>query len=261
MSRERFASGSFSSLAIALVILLSSTATAAAGKPPTWPDPPGFVPEVMPPPPTTSADVVTYLSLSDHPPVFETQGDVTAQVVVFNNWIKAVGDDEFRAAFPAGWDDKINTALERADDEMYVQFGIDFRVYSIQQWDSWPDGTRTCGSFLTELQSEVGIGTGDTVAGYTAHTLWSDSSGGCRSGNYIIVKRQNTNETVEKKNRWVVTQHEYGHIYGAPDRYPDPNNLHPNDVMEDPYNYYDFWCTAPGYNDHGIIYSNRDQFE
>lgn len=221
----------------------------------------GETDSVAPLAPTSGAALRAYLARPDHPPVFEHEGDITAQVVVHNNWIKAVGDEEFRAAFPQGWDDKINNAIERADDEMYVQFGIDNRVYSIQAWDSWPDGPRGCNSSLMpELQAEVSIGTGDTVAAYTAQALTSGA--GCRSYDYIIVARQNTNETVEKKNRWVVTQHEFSHVYHAPDRYGQPDSgQHPNDVMEDPYNGYDWWCTTSPWNDWGIIYSNRAQFD
>jgi hypothetical protein len=216
--------------------------------------------EGAPPAPRSGAELRNYLARPDHPPVFEHEGDLTAQVVVHNNFVKAVGDEEFRAAFPAGWDDKINTALERADDEMYVQFGIDFRVYSIQAWDSFPDATRGCNSSLMpELQAEVSIGTGDSVAAYTANPI---TSAGCRSYDYIIVARQNTNETIEKKNRWVVTQHEMSHVYHAPDRYNQPDSAqHPNDVMEDPYNGYDWWCTQAPWNDWGIVSSNRAQFD
>lgn len=215
--------------------------------------------EFAPPAPTGKA-LQEYLALPDHPPIFEDQGDFTTQVVVFNNWIKAAGDDEFRAAFPAGWDDKINAAIERADDEMYVQFGIDFRVASIVQWDTWPDGSRTCGTMIDELNDEIALGTNDTVAGYTAHTTWIDDppNAGCSIAQHALIKRQNTNETAEKKNRWVVTQHEYGHLYNAPDR---SGAAHPNDVMENPYSGYDFWCTTPGYNDWGLIYAARATYE
>ena len=213
--------------------------------------------EYAPPAPTGKA-LRDFLARPDHPPIMEGQGDITTQVVVFNHFIKAAGDDEFRAAFPAGWDDKINNAIERADDEMYVQFGIDFRVNSIIAWDSWPDGTRTCSTMIDELHDEVGTGVNDTVAGYTGHQNWSDSNGGCSIAFYALVKRQNLDETAEKKNRWVVTQHEYGHLYNAPDR---SGAAHPNDVMENPYIGYDFWCTTAGYNDWGLIYAARATYE
>lgn len=72
------------------------------------------------------------------------------------------------------------------------------------------------------------------------------------------MKRQNLDETAEKKNRWVVTQHEYGHLYNAPDR---SGSGHPDDVMENPYVGYDYWCTTPGYNDWGLVYNARDTYE
>ena len=85
---------------------------------------------------------------------------------------------------------------------------------------------------------------------------------GCRSGNYILVTRQYADNTAENKSRWVVTQHEMSHVYHAPDRYNQPDSAqHPDDVMEDAYNHYDYWCTTPPWNDWGIVNSNRAQFD
>jgi len=252
MSRRSHPTIRLGVVAIALLTLVAQPSTAAADDPQT---------DVAPLAPTGGAALRAYLARPDHEPVYEHEGDISAAVVVHNNWVKAVGDEEFRAAFPSAWDDKINASIERADDEMFVQFGIDMRVYTILQWDTSPDGVRNCsGSVNPELQADFAIGSGNTVAGYTAQSFTSGA--GCRIGNYIVVRRQNTNETIEKKNRWVVTQHEFSHVYLAPDRYNKPDSpQHPNDVMEDPYNGYDWWCTTAPWNDWAIVNSNSDQFD
>jgi hypothetical protein len=51
------------------------------------------------------------------------------------------------------------------------------------------------------------------------------------------------------------------HFFGAPDRYPDPNNLHENDVMEYHYSYPNWWCAQSGYNDRGIIKSHNAKYD
>lgn len=62
-------------------------------------------------------------------------------------------------------------------------------------------------------------------------------------------------------NVWATARHEYSHQFGAPDRYPDPNNLHTNDVMEDHYNFPNLWCTQSGYNDWGKVNANRAKYD
>jgi hypothetical protein len=244
-------------LIAAILSLLPSGQVHAAGHPH-----PGI--EHMPPAPTGSA-LAQLIALHDSPPVYESQGDITIQAVVFINWVKVAGDDEWQAEFGTTWKDKANNAIERADDEMYVQFGIDLRVWTYKPWDTWPQGSRGACSLVNELASDIGIGSGgDTVAGFSATRLYSGA--GCSIAFYSLIQYQGNAYT-----SWVVTQHEYSHLYDVPDRYPDPNNLHTNDVMEDPYNRPDFWCTdtvpsgAPGgyaaNGDHGRLFNARDIYE
>jgi hypothetical protein len=244
---------------LALASFLPSTVAAADPSGATADRPYWANGEVLPPAPTGAA-AAHLIAMNDSPPIFESQGDITIQAVVFNNWIKGAGDEEWRTHYGASWDDKINNAVERADDQMYVEFGIDFRVWSIKQWDSYPDGTRDCGSLINELKSDIGVGSGgDTVAGYTGTVI--SNGAGCSIAYYALVERQGSTADEERYNAWVVTQHEYGHLYNAPDRYPDPYNLHPNDVMEDPYGSPDYWCTKAGYDDWGRIFDARATYE
>ncbi len=64
-------------------------------------------------------------------------------------------------------------------------------------------------------------------------------------------------------NRWVTTQHEVSHLFNDPDRYPDPNNSHTNDVMENQYSYPNFWCEVVpvGLGDHPMFELYADKFD
>jgi hypothetical protein len=66
-------------------------------------------------------------------------------------------------------------------------------------------------------------------------------------------------------NRWVTTQHEVSHLFAAPDRYPDPLNLHTMDVMENQYEKPDYWCTwyqgSYTSSDNGILYDHSGKFD
>ncbi len=103
--------------------------------------------EVLPDPPT-GAEADRLRALHDSPPKFEGAGDIALQVVTFVNWIKVAGDDEWRVAYGTNWQTKANNSLERADDQMFAEFGIDFRVLSyVTTWDTYPDTARVlCGN-------------------------------------------------------------------------------------------------------------------
>ncbi len=202
------------------------------------------------------------IALNDSPPVYEDQENVGSQVTVYINWIKGAGDDEWRSHYGSSWDDKINAAVERADDEMYGQFGIDFRIWAYKAWDTYPNGPRTCDSIMTELKNDVGVGAtngGDTVVGYTGGTI--SNAAGCSVAHYALLEIQGSTIAEEKYNEWVTTQHEYGHLYNADDRYGADAAIHPNDVMEDPYGSPDTWCHDPRWNDWGLIYNARATYE
>src|SRR5690606_38501795 len=117
------------------------------------------------------------------------------------------------------------------DDQMYAEFGIDFYVSTIQQRDTYPDTARTTCDLQTELRADFNLGTNDSLAGYSANAHQSNSYG-CASNPTQVepamaVSLHGSTSAQQAYNHWTTTQHEYGHLYLLPDRYPDPNNVHP----------------------------------
>jgi hypothetical protein len=196
-------------------------------------------------------------------PTIEGQGDpstIAAAVTTHNVYVKSVADEEYRAYFGSGaWQQWTNSIIEYADDELYVQFGINYTVREYLNWDSAPDTSRSVCNLLSELETDSAPGTQDVVAGFSKNA--TSGSKGCAQGNYTIVLwHTDPNVNNERFAEWTTQQHETSHTFGAPDRYPDPNNLHPNDVMEDQYHFYNTWCTKAGYNDWGIVNSHAGKY-
>ncbi len=111
------------------------------------------------------------------------------------------------------------------------------RSESMRIGNSYPDTSRSVCNLLSELEGDILRGSQDVVAGFGKNT--TSGSKGCAQGNYTIVLwHTDPDPNNERFAEWTTQQHETSHTFGAPDRYPDPNNLHPNDVMEDQYHYY-----------------------
>lgn len=187
---------------------------------------------------------------------------VTTHVV----WAMVAGDEEWQSFYGSAWGTQAEARMETADDWMANDFGIDFRRYGggYYGWTSSPNTARPiCGTngLLSEFKTDRPIsGTADVVLGFTNNSL-SGGSHGCASGRHTIVKLHGSTTAQRQYNVWTTQQHEIGHLFGAPDRYPDPNGLHPNDVMEDHYNAPDWWCSKSGYNDRGIINGNAGKYD
>ncbi len=218
--------------------------------------------ESMPPAPT-GAQADRLAALYNVKPVNEMAGDVTVAVVSHVVWAKVAADEEWGAFYGNAWQTQAEARMESADDALYLQFGIDFQRYAFYAWDSGPDTSRPiCGSggLLEEMMNEIGgPGSADVITAFTNNA--SSGSAGCASGNHTIVKLHGSTTAQREYNVWATARHEYSHQFGAPDRYPDPNNLHTNDIMEDHYNYPNLWCTQPGYNDWGIVNSHRTKYD
>jgi len=217
----------------------------------------------MPPPPPSAINE-RLAKLHNAPPVIEVgnAAAVTTHIV----WAMVAGDEEWQSFYGASWGSQAELRMETADDQMYTQFGIDFRRFGggWYGWTSSPNTSRPiCGSggLLEELKSDLPrISGADVVVGYTNNAM-SGSSHGCASVNHTIVKLHGSSTAQREYNVWTTSQHEFSHLYGAPDRYPDPSNLHTNDVMEDHYNYPNIWCTQAGYNDKGIVASHASKYD
>jgi hypothetical protein len=144
--------------------------------------------------------------------------------------------------------------MEDADDAMSAQFGIDFRVLGYLNFSSQNVARPIC-TILAEFDAESNEdGAADVSIGYINQAMTGNSFG-CAGGNAVVVKWHGF------QNIWETSQHEFSHLYGAPDRYPDPNNQHVNDVMEDHYNFADFWCVQAGKNDRGIVNGNSGKYD
>lgn len=176
---------------------------------------------------------------------------VTTHLVV----TKVAADEEWRTFFGStNWDDAARDRLEAADNQMYTNWGIDIVVTSYVPWDSNPDSGASCGVLLYDARADVGRGTSDVVA---AFTLQDTGSGGCTDGSWaILIDYQSSSAD------WKVTQHELSHLYGASDVYGQ-ENVHPNDVMENPYADPNKWCTylQGSWNHFGTISLNSGKYD
>lgn len=249
----------FGGAAAAAIILLgvpaASIASAAQPPPPT-----AFVDgtESMPPPPT-GAKAERLATLNAEPPTIESAGDISATVVTHTVWTRIVADEEWRSFYGTAWATEAQSRVETADNALFSQFGIDFRNFFTGTWTTSPNTARGICNILSELQADIPLGDADVVSGFTNNAV-TGSSHGCAGGNHEVVHLHGSTTAQRVYNVWVTVQHEYSHFFGAPDRYPDPNNLHTNDVMEDHYNFPSIWCTQAGYNDWGIVNSNRAKY-
>lgn len=207
--------------------------------------------ETMHPPPVGS-EADRLAALNFEPVVIETQGDVSAAVVTHSVYARVAYDEEWASFYGSAASSEATARMETADNAMYAQFGIDFRLSFNVQYFSSPNTGRSICTLLSELQSKVGRGVDDVVVGYVNNPM-TGSSYGCATTNYTIVHLHGSTTSQRQYNVWTTSQHEFSHLFNAPDRYPDPNNLHTNDVMEDHYNFPNLWCKQTGYNDWGRV--------
>jgi hypothetical protein len=163
---------------------------------------------------------------------------VTALVVTHVVTAKIATDEEWRSYYGSNSFQTANSAMESADDKMFVNWGIDFQQYQTANWDSSPDsGVNAC-DLLNDLKADLSPGSSDVLLGFAKNP--STNYAGCSE---IDGDEAEVNWDGSSYNRWVTTQHEIGHLFAAPDRYPDPNNLHIDDVMENQFTDPDFWCS------------------
>jgi hypothetical protein len=257
MGTHGYSARTINSFIVGIALVFANAGLVVAGEPADSPS------ESQPPPPTGAA-LDRLIAIYGNEPVIEHELGFSAQVVTHNHWVKALGDEEWRDYYGTTWDDKINNAIERADDAMYTEFGIDFRVNTIQQWDTSPDSARNTCDLQTELRADFNLGTNDSLAGYSGNAHlenWYGCASGPDKEAAIAVSLHGSTTSQQAYNHWTTTQHEYGHKYGLVDRYPDPNNIHPNDVMEDQYNWPDFWCVTAPFYDHATILANADRYD
>lgn len=173
-------------------------------------------------------------------------------VVVDSVYVKIAGDEEWRSYYGGSWMQTANTAIETADDEMYAQFGVNLMQYGYANWDSNPDsGNVTACTLLGDLTADLSPGTSDILIGFSKN--YSTNWAGCSElgGDEAEIMWASSGY-----DRWVTLQHEVSHLFNVPDRYPDPNGLHQDDVMEYQYSNPDFWCST----DWAIFNSHKTKF-
>lgn len=173
--------------------------------------------------------------------------------------MKLAADEEWRAYYGSNAFTVANSSLEAADDAMYAEFGVDLYWYQTVNWDSSPDsGNVDACTLLDDLRVDLSPGSSDVLLGFAKN--YSTNYSGCaeRPGDEAEVSWNSSSY-----NRWVTTQHEVSHLFGLPDRYPDPNHVHVDDVMENQFTTPDYWCTTiPGGNpDWLLFYQARGRFE
>lgn len=215
--------------------------------------------ESMPPPPT-GIEAERLAALHNDPPKDELSGDITTAVVTHTVSARVAIDEEWNSWYGSAAASEANSRMEKADDAMFTQFGINFVRSATYNYTSSPNTARSICNLVAELVTKVPRGTGDVVVGYVNNAM-SGSQYGCASGNHTIVKLHGSTTASRVFNVWTTSQHEFSHLFGAPDRYPDPNGLHTDDVMEDHYNNPEFWCTQAGYNDWGKVNSNAGKYD
>lgn len=245
--------------AAASALVLPVTAGPALAADPPY-DAPLEATEQMAPIPT-AAEMVRLVALNHGPPVDERESDITTMVVTHSVSVKLAADEEFRAYYgTSGWKSWAWSVVETADNEMYAEFGIDFVVSTYVGWDSYPDTSRSSCQLVTELRDDVSNGTSDTVAGFSKNA--TSGSKGCAfiGGRHTATLHHGSPTSSEEKySQWTVQQHEFSHLFYAPDR--SPEEYHSLDVMENQYEKPNYWCRNIVFSDWGYVNSNSDIFD
>lgn len=208
----------------------------------------------------SGAELSRLVALNDQVPVDELDGDVTATVVTHTVFVRIAVDEEWRSYYGSYAFSRAIDAIEAADGAMYSEFGVNLVKYQTTDWDSSPDsGDVDACDLLNDLMADRSPGASDVLIGFAKN--YSNNYAGCAE---INGDEAEVNWNPSSYNRWVTTQHEVSHLFGLPDRYPDPNNSHIDDVMENPYTDPDFWCSyyaGSGYGDRGIFGQNAGKFD
>lgn len=237
---------------LAVVLVFQATPVAAAE-----PEPP--ISRGPHPSPPTGAELKRLAALNDQAPVDELEGDITTMVVTHTVWVKLAADEEWRSYYGVESFTVAYNTMEAADNAMFSEFGVDLRRNATANWDSSPDsGDVDACDLLNDLKADLSPGTSDVLIGYAKN--YSNNYSGCAE---INGDEAEVNWSSSSYNRWVTTQHEVSHLFNLPDRYPDPNNSHTMDVMENQFEKPDFWCTAIpfGPDDHLLFELYADKFD
>ena len=147
--------------------------------------------------------------------------------------VLAVADEEYVDYWDDWWDpwdqdqwrSEVRQAVELGDDAFEREFGINFVVKDTGTWDS-DDGVDELTRLFDEVRREVDKGTNDVMVAFTNQDVegclrtrfflggpyfWGTLGYAEASGDDVIVL------LVEDTNTDNVHQHEYSHLFGAPD--------------------------------------------
>ena len=129
-----------------------------------------------------------------------------------------------RSTGSGAWQQWTNSIIEYADDHLFTEFVLMMRSESMRIGNSYPDTSRSVCNLLSYPEGDILRGSQDVVAGFGKNT--TSGSKGRAQGNYTIVLwHRDPDPNNERFAEWTTQQHETSHTFGAPDRYPDPNNL------------------------------------
>ena len=212
----------------------------------------GGSPEYTPPAAPDAAEKLDNLDLNVSLPGTDVRPPGATGIGDHLLYIKVWADEEYRNRFGDKWRIAANNSLERADDAMSTQFGIDIRVTSYNAYNSDDARTGPCG-VLTDFKTAANHTGADIAVGFSGN--FRPGRPGCADllGEYAVVIR------IDQVTDWRIAQHEISHIFGAQDRYNGAtacnNDDHVDDVMECPYTHPDIWSA-----DRNIVFSHRGRF-
>jgi hypothetical protein len=150
------------------------------------------------------------------------------------------------------WADDAELRVETADDRLFTNWGINFTVTEVVPWLDTLDGVRDlCNLIWPEVYDEVGFNGKDVIVMFIKNP-WNGNSAGCSAGNKFIVGYQGPTQD------WKVSRHEISHLYGNNDA---SGAAHPNDIMEDPYNFPNSWCSHEDWEHYDTMTFNAGKYD
>lgn len=229
-------------LALNLVFCLGTTGIATAADPPTLWEEPLFEGKLVNGPAAEAALAAM--------PNTEDAGDISAAVVTYTVTARVAADEEWRSYYGTSWQNVASNRVNTADAALYDYWGINFVIEQYVIWTSNPSGTRDlCGSIYPEFVTDVPLSGRDVAIGFVKNA--STGAAGCAQGDKFIVKFQSPS------NDWKVARHEMAHLFGNDHA---SGAAHPNDIMENLYEYPDTWCDIQPWYHYRQMDENADRY-
>jgi hypothetical protein len=150
--------------------------------------------------------------------------------------VKAVADEEYIDYYDDWWDPgdqdqwrtEVRKAVELGDDAFFERFYINFVVNEVGTWDS-DDKLNTLEALFDEARREVDKGANDIMVAFTNQDIRGNRRewglwGGYTGGTLGLAERLGDDVIVVLVAGYLIRfvhQHEYSHLFGAPDHDQD----------------------------------------